>query len=210
MVRCGFGGMFPEIRTLIVLASLAVLTCASAEAVVIEAVAAVVQNQLIFQSQLENPPAGFPGIAVPRSLRRLPEDDEAIELLVRRALVLQEIRRLGIEPPQARKIETVLDAWRQEKEAEGGKGCLVSEEARLYIEEDLLIERFVTAKIRPIVRITTEDIKRSGSFSDDSGTVSAELLSAEQEEAIIEEKIDQWIRRWVEEIRKRVRVEKKV
>lgn len=204
------------LRTLIILS----MGC-QLNAVVVDRVAAIVGRRVVKASDIER------DLRVSQFLNGQPLDlssatrKKAAERLIDQELIRQEMFNGGYNPPSEKDASVVVEQLRRDRFAGSDpqlrsaltKYGLSNDQLREYFLWQLTVLRFIDQRFRPGVLVTDEDVKTyygehraelQRSFPQNSG---AETLDPKIRELITGERVNQLFEEWLDQTRRRTRVE---
>lgn len=205
------------IRLLIITASLWVTPHGAWAATVVDRVAATVNRQAILQSDVEDE-IGYERFMTGQSLREVSEEERkaALERLIDRELLRQQMRENEVKPPAEDEIKKQIDRLKAEVqnrssdswEAELNKYGITEDGLRKRIVLEFEQLRLVDARLRPSVQIEPVEVQkyyreqflpkllRSGAQQVNEAEAAPKIR-----EILMQEKVNHLLNSWLETLR---------
>lgn len=183
-------------------------TSASGERLFLDRIVREVNGDVLFQTQLDFPPASDGSTSLPSILTSSGPGYPPIELLTSRQLLLAEARRLGIEF----RVPGEIDIEPIPAPVQGFDGGCHSEQLRMmYAQENDVLARAVEVKFEPFVRVSDDDISEfTGEYgiiwSNLSPLVRSEAYDAAYDEVFLQ-KLNERVQEWLTEVRERAQIQ---
>jgi hypothetical protein len=182
---------------------------------------AIVGEEIILDSDVQK-------LVAVRYLRPAPGESESaysdriLEELITDALRERELRKAGGLEPEPAEVEARLKALAARVEAERGqpfeevlKGAGITRgEAAAYVRRGLMLETFARERLTPSIRVTDAEIRAfyDGPFRDEARRKGLKTLPPlsevvdEVRDLLREQKLNEAIARWTDELRKSMRI----
>ncbi|HEV8130070.1 MAG TPA: hypothetical protein VGQ81_02380 [Acidobacteriota bacterium] len=196
--------------------------CCLLQAEIVDRVAATVNNRVITLSDVEWSFVGSPKPLPANSEERKKAMDAALEELIERELITQEVEK---EPLFALREEDVDSELKKMETRYGGhpkleaelqKSGLSLDQLRVMIRRQLAVAKFVEARFRPFIIVLPDEIaayyretyvpalKKEGITTPSP----VEKVSDQIEKVLIEQKLDQELDKWLSNARKHAKIVK--
>lgn len=179
---------------------------------IVEQIAAVVNDEIIFLSDIKRHQAFF--LLSKKTQSNTPPLKEALEELINIRLLATESQRFGSTPPDDKEVDKAVEKIRKQFSSEAEfqeslKGYATTLEAfRQEVRERIEVERYVDERIRFFIFVTPDEIDRHYEENRDRyGEKNLEAVRKIIEKEIVEEQTQLRLKDYVNRLRSRATIQ---